>query len=65
MIKNDGNALPQAKQTKVTLLGAMTYNYVIGGEGSAGGKDDANTITPLKAFSDAGLSVNQDACSGW
>lgn len=59
LLKNAGNALPLAKDTKVSLLGAMTYNYVLGGSGSAGGKDDANTIMPLKAFSDAGLKVNE------
>ncbi len=60
LLKNSDNSLPLAKGDKVTLLGAMTYNYIIGGEGSAGGKDDNNTITPYKAFSDAGLSVNDD-----
>ena len=60
LLKNDSNALPLASGSKVTLLGAMTYNYVLGGTGSAGGKDDANTVTFNKAFSDAGLSVNQN-----
>lgn len=61
MLKNENDTLPLAKGAKVTLLGAMTYNYVLGGTGSAGGKDDANTVTFQKAFSDAGLAVNPEA----
>ena len=39
LMKNDG-ALPLASGAKVTILGSMSYNYVEGGTGSAGGKDD-------------------------
>ena len=34
LLKNSENCLPLAEGTKVTLLGAMSYNYVEGGTGS-------------------------------
>lgn len=45
LLKNKDNLLPLAEDTKVTVLGAMSYNYVEGGTGSAGGADDENTCS--------------------
>lgn len=61
LLKNSENVLPLAEGTKVTLLGAMSYNYVQGGTGSAGGSDDENTVMLSDAFIEAGLDVNSDA----
>ena len=58
--KNDG-ILPLAQGTGVTVLGAMSYNYVEGGTGSAGGADDENTTMMDSALTEAGLDVNQVA----
>ena len=63
-LKNKDNLLPLAEDTKVTVLGAMSYNYVEGGTGSAGGADDENTVLMLDALLEAGLDVNEDAW-GW
>ncbi len=60
LLKNTG-VLPLAEGTKVTILGAMSYNYVEGGTGSAGGKDDLNTVLLADAFFEAGMDVNEDA----
>ena len=49
LLKNDG-ILPLAQGTRVTVLGAMSYNYVEGGTGSAGGADDENTIWSTPAI---------------
>lgn len=63
LLKNDDSILPLAEGTKVTLLGAMSYNYVEGGTGSAGGMDDEYTVMMNDAFIEAGLDVNSDAWS--
>ena len=63
LLKNDDNCLPLAEGTKVTMLGAMSYNYVEGGTGSAGGQDDENTVMMNDAFIEAGLDVNEEAWS--
>ena len=70
LMKNDG-ALPLGEGAKVTILGSMSYNYVLGGTGSAGGKDDEYTILMADAFNEAGLDVNpgawaalENACGG-
>ena len=60
LMKNE-NALPLGEGAKVTILGAMSYNYVLGGTGSAGGKDDEYTILMADAFNEAGLDVNPGA----
>ena len=41
----------------------MSYNYVEGGTGSAGGADDVNTVMLNDALSAAGLEVNEDLWS--
>ena len=63
LLKNKDDILPLAEGTKITLLGAMSYNYVEGGTGSAGGADDENTVMMDSAFNEAGLDVNADAWS--
>ena len=63
LLKNKDNVLPLAEETKVTVLGAMSYNYVEGGTGSAGGADDENTVLMLDALLEAGLDVNEEAWS--
>ncbi|HWT76756.1 MAG TPA: glycoside hydrolase family 3 protein [Mobilitalea sp.] len=63
LLKNANNTLPLSEGTKVTILGSMSYNYVEGGTGSAGGKDDENTVMMSDAFIEAGLDVNPDAWS--
>ena len=62
LLKNADDILPLAEGTCVTLLGAMSYNYVEGGTGSAGGLDDENTVLMSDAFTEAGLDVNAE---GW
>lgn len=61
LMKNADNTLPLASGAKVTLLGSMSYNYVEGGTGSAGGKDDEYTILMNDALTQAGLDVNSSA----
>ena len=50
LLRNENNALPLAAGSKVTILGAQSYNYVNGGTGSAGGKYDEYTYTMKEAF---------------
>ena len=50
LLRNENNTLPLAKGSKVTILGAMSYNYICGGTGSAGGKYDEYTYTMKEAF---------------
>ena len=59
LLRNQDNLLPLAEGSKVTLLGAMSYNYVLGGTGSAGGADDENTVM----MSDA--TPEMPASPGW
>lgn len=61
LLKNENNILPLEDGTNVTLMGAGSYNFILGGTGSAGGKDDEYTISMYDAFSEAGLYVNDDA----
>lgn len=60
LLKNEGSLLPLAEGSKVTLLGAMSYNYVVGGSGQ--GSDDQDTVMMNDAFAEAGLDVN---ATGW
>ena len=46
---------------KVTILGACSFNYVQGGTGSAGGRDDSNTAMMNIAFANAGIDYNTAA----
>ena len=59
LLKNADSLLPLAEGTKVTILGSMSYNYVIGGAGQ--GADDEGTVMMNDAFTEAGLDVNGPA----
>lgn len=50
LLRNENNALPLEKGAKVTILGAMSYNYICGGTGSAGGRYDEYTYSMKEAF---------------
>lgn len=50
LLRNENNTLPLTKGSKVTILGAQSYNYINGGTGSAGGLYDENTYTMKEAF---------------
>lgn len=50
LLRNENGTLPLAKGSKVTILGAMSYNYICGGTGSAGGKYDEYTYSMKEAF---------------
>ena len=50
LLRNENNTLPLEKGSKVTILGAMSYNYINGGTGSAGGKYDVYTYSMIEAF---------------
>lgn len=60
LLYNENNALP-LNDKKVTILGAASHNYVQGGTGSAGGRDDSNTAMLNKAFDNAGVDYNKTA----
>ncbi|MBE5917644.1 MAG: hypothetical protein E7273_12490 [Pseudobutyrivibrio ruminis] len=71
LLQNNEDLLPLESGAKVSILGAMSYNYVEGGTGSAGGADDVNTVMLNDALKAAGLDVNekmwdwlQKACGG-
>jgi beta-glucosidase len=58
LLKNDNNALPLAKGSKVTAFGKTSQDIIISGAGSSGMSiSDAPTIK--EAFTSAGLEVNQ------
>ena len=50
LLRNENSTLPLAKGSKVTILGAMSYNYICGGTGSAGGKYDEYTYSLKEAL---------------
>ncbi|HWT73422.1 MAG TPA: glycoside hydrolase family 3 C-terminal domain-containing protein, partial [Mobilitalea sp.] len=60
LLYNKDNTLP-LNSNKVTILGACSHNYVQGGTGSAGGRDDSNTAMLDKAFANAGIDYNKTA----
>ena len=61
LLVNKDDTLPLAKSAKVTILGSGSHNYVQGGTGSAGGKDDSNTAMMDTAFEQAGIDYNKTA----
>ncbi len=61
LLYNENNVLPLSSDKKVTILGASSHNYVQGGTGSAGGRDDSNTAMMDKAFANAGIDYNLEA----
>lgn len=50
LLRNEDHTLPLEKGSKVTILGAMSYNYICGGTGSAGGRYDEYTYSMKEAF---------------
>lgn len=60
LLKNENDTLPLGDKG-VTLLGTRSHHYVLGGTGSAGGRDDASTVMMNTAFSNAGISYNENA----
>lgn len=60
LLYNENGVLPLGSR-KVTILGACSHNYVQGGTGSAGGRDDSNTAMMDKAFAKAGIDYNTAA----
>ena len=60
LLKNENGTLP-LKDKGVTLLGARSHHYVLGGTGSAGGRDDASTVMMNTALENAGISYNTTA----
>lgn len=50
LLRNENQTLPLEKGSKVTILGAMSYNYICGGTGSAGGRYDEYTYSMKEAF---------------
>lgn len=60
LLYNENGTLPLSTE-KVTILGACSFNYVQGGTGSAGGRDDSNTAMMNIAFANAGIDYNTAA----
>lgn len=60
LLKNENGALP-LNDKKVTLLGTRSHHYVLGGTGSAGGRDDDSTVMMDAAFGSAGIDYNKTA----
>lgn len=52
---------PLPKSDTIQILGAGSFNYVQGGTGSAGGRDDSNTAMMNVAFANAGIDYNTAA----
>ncbi len=64
LLKNENDTLPlntSSGKTKITLLGTRSHHYVLGGTGSAGGRDDASTIMMNTALDNAGVDYNKAA----
>ncbi len=60
LLKNENDTLPLGDKG-VTLLGTRSHHYVLGGTGSAGGRDDDSTVMMNTAFGSAGINYNQEA----
>ncbi len=60
LLKNDNDVLP-LNNTKVTVVNPRSHHYILGGTGSAGGKDDANTVMLNTALANAGIDYNEVA----
>ncbi|MBQ7226855.1 MAG: glycoside hydrolase family 3 protein [Clostridia bacterium] len=64
LLKNANNTLPlntSAGNTKITVLGTRSHHYVLGGTGSAGGRDDDATVMMDLALANAGIDYNETA----
>lgn len=63
LLKNENQALPLAKDTKINLFGynATTKGLLVTGGGSGGTRTaEQNKVDMLRAFQDAGVQVNVD-----
>ena len=58
LLKNQDAALPLAASTKLTVFGHSSVEPVWGGAGSGGTTLGEETVTPLKAFSEAFPNLN-------
>lgn len=59
LLKNEDNALPLSKdETKVSLLGQNSVDFVYGGSGS-GAVNTASALNLKQSFEEAGFKVNQ------
>jgi len=58
---SDGTKMLPLGSKKVTILGSYSHNYIQGGTGSAGGKDDDATVMLDDAFYDANIDYNESA----
>ena len=59
LLKNESNALPLAKNAKVSVFGKNSVNLVYGGSGSAAPTQTVPLKTIHDSLVDAGFSVNQ------
>ena len=60
LLKNDNDALPLAKGSKISLVGISSIDPAYGGKGSAQTSSPQQPITPQQGFENAGFSVNKD-----
>ncbi len=58
LLKNENNALPLAKGTKVSLFGASSYDFIYGGTGSGEVNTD-NALTLSEALYKFGIYTNE------
>ena len=59
LLKNDNNALPLAKGSKISLFSVSSVKPAYGGRGSAQTSFPQPPVTPKEGFENAGFSVNE------
>ena len=60
LLKNDKNALPLAKGSKISLFSVSSVNPAYGGRGSAQTSFPQTPVTPKEGFENAGFVVNNE-----
>ena len=60
LLKNEGNTLPLASNSKINVFGWSSTNPVYGGTGSGSLSDAYPTVSLLDGLRDAGFEVNED-----
>ena len=60
LLKNKNNALPLAKNSKVSLVGISSIDPAYGGRGSAQARQPLPPVTPLQGLQNAGFEVNTE-----